>query len=210
MNGLVRGSQLQRPLAPDLRIRLPALPRSGFLIGWPAPGMFFDQISHRFYPLRQFIQAGNVMKLLAASVQEIFFRFHRDLFQRLQAVGNEAGADHVDPADAFFRYLREYRPRVHVAHSQVIATSLVRGTDILTVMPWPLVEATPEREGLCTLPITEVLNEAICSIITRRGKPLSAAAQCFIDCLRSVIQRMAQSDNPADRRLFHAVDDLVP
>ncbi len=123
--------------------------------------------------------------------------------------GNELQVT-VDPADAFFRYLREYRPRVHVAHSQVIATSLVRGTDILTVMPWPLVEATPERAGLCTLPITEVLNEAICSIITRRGKPLSAAAQCFIDCLRSVIQRMAQSDNPADRRLFHAVDDLVP
>lgn len=115
----------------------------------------------------------------------------------------------VDPLDAFFRYLREYRPRVHVAHSYVIAASLVRSTDTLTVMPWPQIESTSAREGMCTLPIGDVLNEATCSIISRRGAPLSAAAQCFIECFRTVIQRLSHSDRPGDRRLFHSMDDVV-
>ncbi|HSW04680.1 LysR substrate-binding domain-containing protein [Aquabacterium sp.] len=117
-----------------------------------------------------------------------------------------------DPAqrdDVFSRYLREYAPTIHVAHSFVIAMSLIRHTDMLGLMAWPLVEAVAARERLCVLPLAETLNEATASLITRRGDPLSAAAQCFIDCFNTVVYRALSSADPARRRLFHSIDGLA-
>jgi len=110
--------------------------------------------------------------------------------------------------DRFSRFLREHKPRVHIAHSMVIAMSLIRGTDMLGLMAWPLVEAAASREGLCVLPLPETLNEATASLISRRGDPLSAAAQCFIECFNTVIYRALNSDDPARRRVFHSIDGL--
>ena len=42
--------------------------------------------------------------------------------------------DLAQPGDAFSRYLREYAPPIHVAHSMVIAMSLIRSTDMLRLM----------------------------------------------------------------------------
>lgn len=117
-----------------------------------------------------------------------------------------------DPAqrdDVFSRFLREHAPRIHVAHSLVIATSLVRHTDMLGLMPWPLVEAIASQEHLCVLPLAETLNESTASLITRRGDPLSAAAICFIECFNTVVYRNLSSDDPARRRLFHSIDGLA-
>ena len=51
-------------------------------------------------PLVLVVQAGDVVELLAAGREERVARLDVDLFQRLQAVGGEAGADHVDPPHA--------------------------------------------------------------------------------------------------------------
>lgn len=118
--------------------------------------------------------------------------------------------DAEDPQDdPFARYLRDCAPTIHVAHSTVIVISLLRSTDMLTLMPWPLVEAVAAREQLCVLPLTERLNEAIVSLISRRGDPMSAAARCFIECFNAVVYRALGSDDPARRRLFHSLDGLA-
>jgi len=114
--------------------------------------------------------------------------------------------DPAHPDDAFSRYLREYAPRIHVAHSMVIAMSLIRSTDMLGLMAWPLIEAAAARERLCVLPLAEPLNEAIVSLTSRRGDPMSAAAQCFIECFNEVIYRALASSDPARRRVFHSID----
>ncbi|CAN7634027.1 LysR substrate-binding domain-containing protein [Variovorax sp. LjRoot290] len=120
------------------------------------------------------------------------------------------GDDPADPhEDVFARYLRECAPTVHVAHSTVIVTSLIRSTDMLTLMPWPLVEAIAGREQLCVLPLAERLNETTVSLISRRGDPMSAAARCFIECFNAVVYRALGSDDPARRRLFHSIDGLA-
>jgi len=111
--------------------------------------------------------------------------------------------------DEFSRYLRERAPTVHLAHSLVIALSLIRHTDMLALMPWPLVEAIASRERLCVLPLAETLNESTTSLIARRGDPLSAAARSFIDCFETVIQAALASDDPARRRLFHSLEELT-
>jgi molybdate transport repressor ModE-like protein len=111
--------------------------------------------------------------------------------------------------DPFARYLRECAPTIHVAHSTVIVISLLRSTDMLTLMPWPLVEAVAAREQLCVLPLTERMNEATVSLISRRGDPMSAAARCFIECFNAVVYRALGSDDPASRRFFHSLDGLA-
>ncbi len=111
--------------------------------------------------------------------------------------------------DPFLRYLREHRPKVHVAHSFVIATTLVRDADMLAVMPWPLIEAIAAREGFCTLPLDETLNETDCSLITRRGVPMSEAAKCFMDCFTAVTERAALSASRSERRVFDSLEALA-
>jgi LysR family transcriptional regulator of abg operon len=117
--------------------------------------------------------------------------------------------DLVERDDVFSRYLRECKPTVHVAHSFVIALALIRHTDMLGLMAWPLVEAVASREQLCVLPLAETLNESTTSLISRRGDPLSAAAKCFIECFNTVVYRALGSDDPARRRLFHSLDGLA-
>jgi LysR family transcriptional regulator, regulator of abg operon len=117
--------------------------------------------------------------------------------------------DAVQREDVFSRYLRECAPTIHVAHSFVIAVSLIRHTDMLGLMPWPLVEAIAARERLCVLPLAETLNESTTSLISRRGEPLSAAAQCFIECFNTVVDAALRSDDPERRRLLHSLDWLA-
>ena len=114
-----------------------------------------------------------------------------------------------DLRDPFQRFLREYRPKVHVAHSLVIATSLVRNTEMLALMPWPLIEMIAVREGFCTLPISDTLNETDYSLITRSGVPLGEAARCFMDCFRTVTERDASSVSRSKRRVFDSLDALA-
>jgi LysR family transcriptional regulator of abg operon len=117
--------------------------------------------------------------------------------------------DPDQPEDVFTRYLRECAPPIHVAHSTVIAMSLIRSTDMLGLMPWPQVEAIARREQLCVLPLAERLNETTVSLVSRRGDPFSAAARCFIECFNAVVYRALGSDDPARRRLFHSIDGLA-
>ena len=49
------------------------------------------------------VQAGDVVEVLAPRVQEGLARLLGDLLQRFQAVGGEAGADHVHPLGAGLR-----------------------------------------------------------------------------------------------------------
>lgn len=126
-----------------------------------------------------------------------------------QWVLNWTPADEPLADDLFVRYLREHMPTVHVAHSFVIAMSLIRHTDMLGLMAWPLVEAVASRERLCVLPLAETLNEATTSLISRRGDPLSAAAWCFIECFNTVICSALNSDDPERRRMFQSLDGVL-
>ena len=65
--------------------------------------MLFDNAGHRFYPLRRFIEAADVMKFAATCGQEIGLGFHRNFFQGLETVAGKAGAQNIDPLDTFVR-----------------------------------------------------------------------------------------------------------
>ena len=61
-------------------------------------------------PLRRLVQAGDRWNSLAARGQEAPRARDADLLQRLEAVGDEARADHVDALHALARQLHQRRP----------------------------------------------------------------------------------------------------
>ena len=72
----------------------------GVGVGGPAGQVVQGDVLQRADPLGVVIQAGDVVKRLAARVQKGFARFLADFFQRFQAVAGEAGAQHFHTARA--------------------------------------------------------------------------------------------------------------
>ncbi|MBB5424245.1 molybdate transport repressor ModE-like protein [Paraburkholderia sp. JPY158] len=96
-----------------------------------------------------------------------------------------------------------------LAHSLSIVLGLLAHTDMVSIFPWPLVEAIRAKENLWALPLRETLDETIISITSRRGAPTSPAAACFLDCLRETIDAGARSPDPEQRRLFHSIELML-
>ncbi|WP_144112797.1 LysR substrate-binding domain-containing protein [Paraburkholderia sp. BCC1886] len=99
--------------------------------------------------------------------------------------------------------------KLHLTHSFSIAISLLRKTDMVSVFPWPLVEVSAVRENLCVFPLREQLEDAMVSVISRKGHPLSAAAECFIDCLIETIREGFESTSSQTRNVLQSVELLI-
>ena len=69
--------------------------------------MLFDYGSHRFYPLRILVKAGDVVKSAAAGCQKIVSGFHGYFFQGFKAIAGETGAHDIDAPDALLSQLFE-------------------------------------------------------------------------------------------------------
>lgn len=95
---------------------------------------------------------------------------------------------------------------VHFAHSLSLMLSLLRETDMLSVFPWPLVEVCAQREGLCALPLREPVGSALVGAISRSGQPLRPAAEQFLECLITTIQKEMSETNSAYRRMLQTVE----
>lgn len=99
--------------------------------------------------------------------------------------------------------------KIHLTHSFSIAIALLQKTDMVSAFPWPLVEATAAKEGLCAIPLREQLEDAMVSVISRSGHPLSAAAECFIECLIETIREGMRSNSPQTRNVLRSVELLI-
>lgn len=95
--------------------------------------------------------------------------------------------------------------QILIARSTLIALSMLEGSDAITVCPWPLVESPLLRQRVQALPIRDPLPPMACSLITRRGEPLSAVAQGFVDCFLESLQRGVRSKESALRKMLDTV-----
>jgi len=80
--------------------------------------------------------------------------------------------------------------------------SQLKKTDMVSVFPWPLVEVSAAKEGLCAIPLREQLDDAMVSVISRSGHPASAAAECFIECMIETIREGCDSSLPEARHVL--------
>lgn len=111
--------------------------------------------------------------------------------------------------DAFRRHGLPLPQNVHLAHSFVVAMGLIMNTDMVSIFPWPLVETRIARENLRALALQEEVDRTVVSVVARRGVPLSAAAECFLACLKEAIHAGEGSANPERRRLYHTLELLI-
>jgi LysR family transcriptional regulator, regulator of abg operon len=113
------------------------------------------------------------------------------------------------PYKMFAQYGLPVPRSIHFLHSLTVAIALLKGTDMVSIFPWPLVELCAGRDGLCAVPVREQLDDSTVGIITRAGEPPHAAASCFIDCLIDTIRDQSWVNTPDVHRATNSVEILV-
>jgi LysR family transcriptional regulator, regulator of abg operon len=114
-----------------------------------------------------------------------------------------------EPGSIFARAGLPIPQSVHLVHSVSIANTLLRHTDMLSLLPWPLVEFTAASEKLCAIPVREELEDATVSVITHNGRPPGAASECFVECLIETIRHNIDTATGDMRRVMHSVEWLL-
>lgn len=99
--------------------------------------------------------------------------------------------------------------KIHFARSTLSVLSMLEGSDMLTVCPWPLVETPLMRGSMLALPIRDPLPVLTTSLVTRRGEALTAVAKIFIDCFMTATGECQHSDDPRLRRIMNSVEELL-
>lgn len=121
------------------------------------------------------------------------------------------------PDDAYFQRHTEllesvgiaYNPaNVHLARSGFIVLSMLEGSDMLAICPWPLVESPLMRDRVAALPIQDPMPDMVTSLIMRRADTLSVTAQTFLDCFTAAARQCHDSAVPAIRRMMNSVELL--
>lgn len=114
----------------------------------------------------------------------------------------------VDADDVLGSFLRLSGAIVHIAHTPLAMISLVRSTDLLGLMAWPMIENWVPHDNLQVVALTETLNDVATGLIQRRGEPPSAAARHFIDCFDGVVRSSESGADPIRRRVLRSIDDV--
>ena len=145
-------------------------------------------IARRGHPLAQ------ATSLAELAGQDWLMTVHHDadehtLLSRLQQIG-------IDPPPE----------RLHCARSSLVAFGMLDASDMLTVCPWPLVEAPLLRDRVQALPIREPLPEMTTSLVVRRGDALDDTAQLFIECVKDAAEDAVASEDPALKRIMRSVE----
>ena len=92
--------------SPHLNCQLPL--QNPLLLAWllarlPPRQMLLRNIGQCADPGLRIVEAGDIAELLAAGMQEGFFGFHGDFFQRFEAIHRKTGADDLNALDAPLR-----------------------------------------------------------------------------------------------------------
>jgi LysR family transcriptional regulator of abg operon len=96
--------------------------------------------------------------------------------------------------------------KVHFARSTLSALGMLECTDMLAIVPWPLVESSLLRGRFEALPIRELMPDMKTSLVVRRDDTLAAPARMFIDCLHKTVDSCMHSEDPVLRRVLGSVE----
>jgi len=102
--------------------------------------------------------------------------------------------------------VEDHACHVHYARSVHAALALVRCTDMLSIIPWPLVEAPDTRHRYLALHLDALAHDGTTCVVTRRYEPLQGAAFAFLETFHQVARELAASADPNMRRIFRMVE----
>jgi LysR family transcriptional regulator of abg operon len=96
--------------------------------------------------------------------------------------------------------------RIHYTRSALMGLQIVEDSDILTIVPWPLIEAMRERHGIEALTLREPMPENTTSYLTRRNTPTNGCIGDFVDALMATVKEASVVEKGLLQRLFRSVD----
>lgn len=95
---------------------------------------------------------------------------------------------------------------LHFTRAAMAAMYIVENTDLLSILPWPLVEAMRSRYRIAVVPLRDKIMERHTSFITRRNTACNGAIGQFVDVLMAVVQEATERRDDAWLRISRAVD----
>lgn len=95
---------------------------------------------------------------------------------------------------------------LYFTRSSVAALHVVENSDMLSILPWPLVEAMRDRYRITAIPLREQVAERLTSFITRRNTPCNGAIGQFVEVLMAVVNEAAARRDDSWIRIARAVD----
>ncbi|MEX3690790.1 LysR family transcriptional regulator [Paraburkholderia sp. BR14263] len=98
--------------------------------------------------------------------------------------------------------------RIHFMHSLTFVFALLPHSDMVGLLPWPLVELFAKQGGLRAVPIREQLDEMVVGVVSRSGRPMSALAECFLEFLMEEIKERISVGNGGAAPGLHSIELL--
>jgi DNA-binding transcriptional LysR family regulator len=96
--------------------------------------------------------------------------------------------------------------RVHFGRSMHMALELVCNSDLLTVVPWPVVESTRERFPIEALSLKEKLSESTTSYVTRKNTAGNGCIGDFIEAFMQTLSEEAATNKHVHQRVFRSME----
>jgi len=101
------------------------------------------------------------------------------------------------------------RERIHLAQSAALMLELVANTDMLTLLPWPLIECAGAHGRLVPLNLQSRFAPRQVGLLRRRHSAMSLPEEGFVALLLTQIRQGQHTADAMLQRVFRSVDILV-
>ncbi len=105
---------------------------------------------------------------------------------------------------------RALPPPLHITRSTIVGLHVVENTDLLSVVPWPFLEAMRTRYKITAIPLREITPERQTSFIVRRNTPCNGAISQFLEAFLATVRDAANAQDELWLRLSRSIDLIHP
>lgn len=98
---------------------------------------------------------------------------------------------------------------LHITRSAMAAVHLIEHSDLLTILPWPLVETMRERYRITAIPLRDDIADRQTSFVTRRNTVCNGALGQFIEVMLSVMEEATSNKDVLWLRLSRTVSPIA-
>lgn len=96
--------------------------------------------------------------------------------------------------------------KAYFTRSSVLAMHVVENSDMLSILPWPLIEAMRARYRIGVVPLRDSITERHTSFVTRRNTPCNGVIGQFVDLLMALVRETGAHRDAEWARISRTVD----
>lgn len=97
---------------------------------------------------------------------------------------------------------------LYFTRSSVLAMHVVENSNMLSILPWPLIEAMRSRYRIAVVPLRDIITERHTSFVARRNTACNGAIGQFVDILMDFVDEPAPHADDAWERIARSVERM--